>query len=98
MCISLARWAQETPLISILIPLHVPLPGSGGVIFACVCVFQADFHRGHPEEQVPGAGLQVPLQRPDAGADAAGQRPDRPARAAVRAHGQQESVPEPRWR
>lgn len=74
---------QETPLISILIPVHMPLPGSAGVIFKCVCVFQADFHRGHPQEQVPGAGLQVPLQRSDASTDTAGERPDRPTRAPV---------------
>lgn len=83
MCISLAKRLQETPLISILIPLHVPLLSSGGVIFKCVCVFQADFHRGHPQEPVPGTGLQVPLQRSDAGADAAGECPDRPPRAPV---------------
>lgn len=37
-CISLAKWMQETPLISILILLHMPLPGFGGVIFKCVCL------------------------------------------------------------
>lgn len=33
MRISLAKWMQKTPSISILIPLHMPLPGSGGAVF-----------------------------------------------------------------
>lgn len=76
----------------------VSLPGSRVVLWTCMSAFQADFHWGHPQEQIPGSGLQVPLQWADAGADQAGECHDWQTCTPVWAHSEQESLQEPRWR
>lgn len=76
----------------------VLLPRSGGMLLTCMSAFQADFDWGHPQEQVPGSGLQVPLQWEDPGTDQAGECHDWPTCTPVWAHSEQEGLQEPRWR